>query len=344
MESRYRRTCRQGRVALVLAAAAGAAFLLRGLLLAVLGLVAGGAALAFLAHPVARRFERRLSRPAAALAALVALGAALALGAGLIVPALARELAGLAQALPRSLAALTGWSERVSAALSRAVPGLALPGADLASLAGRLPGLASGTVTLAVGAADGAGRLSLMVILGYFFLRDRDAFALRLELLIPRAARGLAVRMARAVGRELRLYLQAELLISLSVGALAAAGLALVGVRGAAALGPLIGLLNMIPYFGPFIGGVPAVLIALGDGPKRALLALAVLCAVQQLDGSLISPRIMGSVTGLSPALVLVGLFAGARLAGVWGMLLAIPAMIVFRTLFRVYVQRSENI
>lgn len=327
------------------ALAAGAlAFLLRGLIASVLALVAGGAAVAFLAHPLARVLEKKLSRPTAALASLLALGAVLALGLGFLVPALARELATLAEVLPRSLSALGAWTARASSALSRLLPGITLPELRPEAILGGLPNLASGTVTLAANAADVFGRLSIMVILGYFFLCDRESLGLRLELMLPQSVRGLAVRMANAVGRDLRLYLRAQLWIALSVAALAAGMLALLGVRSALVLGILIGLFNMIPYFGPFIGGAPAVLIALGDGLQKALLTLAALCLVQQLDGSVISPRIMGSVTGLSPALVLVALFAAARLAGVWGMLFALPVMIVFRTLFRVYVQRRENI
>ena len=100
----------------------------------------------------------------------------------------------------------------------------------------------------------------------------------------------------------------------------------------------------MIPYFGPFIGGVPAVLIALGDGPGKAAMVAVALAVVQQLDGSLISPKIMGSLTGFSPALVLVAIYAGARLGGIAGMLVALPAMMSIRTLFRVFVQKCENI
>ena len=118
----------------------------------------------------------------------------------------------------------------------------------------------------------------------------------------------------------------------------------IIGVRSALVLGLLIGVMNMIPYFGPFIGGAPAVLIALTDGWQKAALTFAALVLIQQLDGSWLSPRVLGSVTGFSPALVLVGLYAGASLGGVAGMLFALPVMLVIRTLFRVFVQKCENI
>ena len=303
----------------------------------------GAAALCFLALPLDKIFERRLPRPAAALLTLACIGGALALLMWLLLPAMLRQLVDLARALPRTLAMLSGWIGQARLWLEQRLPGVALPELDFGGMQGVLAGVAGGTFSLAVNLADLIGRASLIVVLAYFFLCDRDRLLLRLELLLPQAARATAVRMGNAVSRELRLYLRGQLMIAGAVGLLSVAGLALVGVRSALVLGPLIGLLNMIPYFGPFIGGVPAVLIALGDGWQKAALTVLALTVVQQLDGSWISPRIMGSLTGFSPALVLVGIYAGARLGGIAGMLLAMPVMMATRTLFRVFVQKCEN-
>ena len=92
------------------------------------------------------------------------------------------------------------------------------------------------------------------------------------------------------------------------------------------------------------LGAVPALIAALTSGWQTALLAALALIIVQQLDGLLISPRVMGALTGLSPAAVLLGVFAGGCALGVPGMLLALPAMMVTRTCVRVFVQRDENI
>ena len=333
----------QVRLAGVVLGTALAACWLRGPILQVGGLALSAAALCFLALPLDKVFERRLPRPAAALLTLACIGGGLALLMWLLLPAMLRQLVDLARALPRTLAMLSGWIGQARLWLGQRLPGVALPELDLGGLQGVLAGVAGGTFSLAVNLADLIGRASLIVVLAYFFLCDRDRLLLRLELLLPQAARATAVRMGNAVSRELRLYLRGQLMIAGAVGLLSVAGLALVGVRSALVLGPLIGLLNMIPYFGPFIGGVPAVLIALGDGWQKAALTVLALTVVQQLDGSWISPRIMGSLTGFSPALVLVVIYAGARLGGIAGMLLAMPVMMATRTLFRVFVQKCEN-
>jgi len=331
------------KAALVILASVALAVALRRLLLQVGGLALGAAALCFVAAPVARAFERRLSRPTAALAALLSIAALVGLLLWLLLPGMLREVKGLARALPDSLVQLKAWLDRARAGIEARLP-VSVPELDFSGLQATLSGLAGGTFSLAVNLADLVGRLSMMAVLSYFFLCDRDRLLLRLELLVPRAWRPVAVRMGNAVNRELRLYLRGQLLIAGAVALLSVGALLAVGVRSALVLGTVIGLMNMIPYFGPYIGGAPAVLIALGDGWQRALLTVAALALVQQLDGSWISPRIMESLTGFSPAVVLIGIYAGARAGGVAGMLFAMPVMLTVRTLFRIFVQKYENI
>ena len=327
----------------ILASLAGLALLWRPVV-QVAGLILGAGALCFLVSPLANRLERRLPRPAAALAALLAVIATLIGGIWLLLPSLIRELTELSRTLPVFVSSVSGWLDGARLWLQTRLPGVALPELDLSALQGYFAALAGGAVSFVSNLADMSGRLSMLVVLVYFFLRDRDGLLLRLELLLPCAWRATVVRMATAAGRELRLYLQGQLMIAGAVAVLAAVALAIVGVRSALLLGLVVGLLNMIPYFGPFIGGVPAVLIALTQSGQQAALTVAALTVVQQLDGSWISPRVMGSLTGFSPAAVLVGIFAGARLGGMNGMLLALPAMMTGRTLFRVFVQKYENI
>ena len=263
---------------------------------------------------------------------------------GCCCPPCCAEVVELARDAARVRGAAVRLAGRGAAVAAGRLPGVALPELELGGLQGAAVrrGQAARSASRSTWRTWPA-RLSLTVVLATSSSATGTRLLLRLELL-PQAWRATAVRMGNAVARELRLYLQGQLMIAGAVAVLAAVALAIVGVRSALVLGGLVGLLNMIPYFGPFIGGVPAVLIALGDGWQKAALTVVALTVVQQLDGSWISPRIMGSLTGFSPALVLVGIYGGARLGGVAGMLLALPVMMTSRTLFRVFVQKCENI
>ena len=330
---------------LAIAAGAALAVLFWPVLRAVAALVAGAAALAFLLAPLCRRLEGALGAGLAASACLLGLLILLAALLWLLAPALVRQAADLISALPAALQALRALGEKLSAWLREVgLENARMPQLDMGGLGDGVLRFAAGTVSFAGGVANAVSQISMAAVLSAFLLIDRKNLLLRLELCVPLRLRATAVRMGAAAGREVRLYLRAQAMVSLAVGALSALGLWLAGVRSALALGLLVGLFNLIPYFGPVLGAVPALAAALTSGWQTAAFAAVVLVIVQQLDGLLISPRVMGALTGLGPAAVLVGVFAGGCALGVPGMLLALPAMMVFRTCVRVFVQRDENI
>ena len=330
---------------LAIAAGAALAVFVWPVLRAVVALVAGAAALAFLLAPLCRRLEGALGAGLAASACLLGLLILLAALLWLLAPALVRQAADLISALPAALQALRALGEKLSAWLREVgLENARMPQLDMGGLGDGVLRFAAGTVSFAGGVANAVSQISMAAVLSAFLLIDRKNLLLRLELCVPLRLRATAVRMGAAAGREVRLYLRAQAMVSLAVGALSALGLWLAGVRSALALGLLVGLFNLIPYFGPVLGAVPALAAALTSGWQTAAFAAVVLVVVQQLDGLLISPRVMGALTGLGPAAVLVGVFAGGCALGVPGMLLALPAMMVFRTCVRVFVQRDENI
>lgn len=331
---------RTARIALPIAAASLIAILFRGMLLSLFGILFGAGAIAFLLAPMVSMLERYAKTPVAVLIAILFALSAAALFLWAMLPPMIRQTIALVQSLPESIQAIKTAADAASDWLLRHAS-IELPPLTLGEAA--LPSLASGTMAIAGNIADTTYRISLMVILAYFLLCDRKRLMIRAELLVPLSARKTFVRMGNAISRELRLYLRGQMLIALAVGMVAFIGLFAIGLDSALVLGAVVGLLNMIPYFGPVLGGIPAMLSAFGYGWKRALMTAFVLWLVQQIDGTLISPRILGNVSGLSPATVLIALFVGSYLGGILGMLLALPVLMTIRTAFRVYAQRNET-
>ena len=342
MEKRTRPT--MWKVALALAAGAALVALGWRLVAPALLLAAEAAGLAFLLLPLCRAFERLMAPGAAAALSLLSTLLLLAALAWLILPSLFAQLADLMRALPAAMEGARGLLERLNAWTQAVGLGaVALPTLNLENASGGMLAFAAGTVNFAGGVANAVSQITMAAVLAAFFLADRRRLTLRLELLAPLRFRALAVRMGMAAQREVRLYLRAQATVSLAVGALSGLGLWLAGVRSPLALGLLIGVFNLIPYFGPVLGAAPALAAALTSGWQTALFAAVVLIIVQQLDGSVISPRVMGGITGLSPAAVLLGVFAGGCAWGVGGMLLALPCMMVARTCARVLVQHDRR-
>lgn len=307
------------------------------------GLLLGAAILAFLLTPLCRLLERRLSRSTAALLALLGALALLGVAAAFLLPALVRQLMQLGDLLPDALERIRALVQALVQSLQKRLPGVALRDLDVSALGANLGEAARSAAQKLPSLADKFYRAFLTVVLSYFLISDRERILLRLELLVPLKWRYLAVRGGNELMRQLRMYLRGQATISLAVGLIASAGMALLGLQGALVLGLVVGICNVIPYFGPFLGGIPAVIAALGIGWQRALMTILALFLVQQIDGVLISPRVMGSITGFSPAVVLLALFSGARIGGIGAMLLTLPVLMACRTVYRVFVQRYEK-
>ena len=126
--------------------------------------------------------------------------------------------------------------------------------------------------------------------------------------------------------RESALYLRGQLILSLFVAAMTALALLLTRTPGALLLGLFMGVMELIPYIGPFIAGVPAVLLALQSGWTAALWTLLAICLVQQVEANLLS-----GATRLHPLAVLLAIAFGGMAGGVVGMMAALPLVVCVR-------------
>ena len=117
------------------------------------------------------------------------------------------------------------------------------------------------------------------------------------------------------------------------------------GVPNAWMLGMMVGLMNMIPYFGAIIGGIFCVLITLlSAGPTTALLVAIYIVVMQQIDGNLLQPRIVGSSIGLKPIYVLLAITLGGGLFGFWGIFLGVPVMAVVQLLIKDFISYRTRV
>ncbi len=110
------------------------------------------------------------------------------------------------------------------------------------------------------------------------------------------------------------------------VGTACFIGFWIAGVKYALILGMIIAVTNIIPYVGPFLGATPAVIIAFLDSPTKAFIALIIVVAVQQTDGNLLSPLIIGRRLNTHPLTIILLLIGAGSFGGILGMILAVPA------------------
>ena len=172
----------------------------------------------------------------------------------------------------------------------------------------------------------------MMVMLYLFFiLIDYEKIAHEWQYLIPKKQRPLATSIVGDVKHGMNAYFRGQSLIALIVGILFSIGFSIIGFPMAIGLGLFIGLLNMVPYM-QLIGFVPTIFLALLEARDTGqsfwwimLLALIVFAVVQLIQDLILTPRIMGKVMGLKPAIILLSLSVWGSLLGIIGLIIALP-------------------
>ncbi len=130
---------------------------------------------------------------------------------------------------------------------------------------------------------------------------------------------------------------------SLIIGILCFILMCILRLEYAVLISVIVGVTNMIPYFGPFIGAVPSALILLIISPQQALIFIIMILLLQQFDGNVLGPAILGESTGMSPLWIIFAITVGGYLFGVWGMFLGVPVTAVIAYLFQLLVNYLLN-
>jgi predicted PurR-regulated permease PerM len=190
--------------------------------------------------------------------------------------------------------------------------------------------------TTALAAVGGAlSGLALVLVGGLYLAAQPTLYAGGLLRLVPIASRGRVADTLDAVTVSLRNWLKGQALGMLFVGVATGLGLWLAGVPAAWAIGLVAGLAEFVPYLGILVAGIPAVVLGFGQGTDTGLWTIAVLIAVQQLQGNLVMPLLQNRMVDLPPAITIFGIIAAGILFGIAGVLLATPLTIVVLVLVR---------
>ena len=186
----------------------------------------------------------------------------------------------------------------------------------------KIAGMAAGVGTSTLG---GLGSLLVMVVTAIFFAIDPTLYVQGTACLMPRSWRPRAEEVMRDIGHTLRWWFVGQFLDMCAVGILTAIGLYVIGVKLAFTLALIAALFNFVPYIGALAGAVPAVLVALGQGPQTALYTAILFVVVQTLEGNVIAPLIQKRTVELAPVLTILSQTVLGSLFGPLGLILATP-------------------
>ena len=293
--------------------------------------------IAYIFYPLIVVFETRgMSRVGAILLVYTAFGVLFGITLWTVLPRLTNELDDVLRQLPRHV---RHWEELGQNTLG-IFRKIKLPGTIqdalnviMERLEVAIESLAGKITEMIMGAFANLVSLLISPVLAFYFLRDHQAMRGRSLQYVPAQYRGEVQRIMKEINQALNGFFRGQILVSLFVGLFIYGGLLLLGIPYALFIGFLAGIFDIIPYFGPVLGFVPAATFALLKSPLTVVWVLLLFVAANQIENGVISPKIIGDRVGLHPLVVILALFIGGDLMGLVGMLLAVPVAAILRVI-----------
>jgi predicted PurR-regulated permease PerM len=180
-----------------------------------------------------------------------------------------------------------------------------------------------------------------VLIFTFYLLLTRHKLQDQLGFLVGEEKRQKIGNLIDTLEKKLGGWARGELILMFAIGLGTYVGLLLIGIPFALPLAILAGIFEIIPFLGPIISSIPAVLIGFGISPLVGLGVIALAFLVHQLEGYILVPKIMEKSTGVSPLVVLISIAIGAKLAGIMGVIISVPFVITLRVLMEEYFTKE---
>ncbi len=177
------------------------------------------------------------------------------------------------------------------------------------------------------------------VIVSVYILKDKEKFAAQIKKLLYSTMSTERANKTIVLGRlthdKFGNFITGKIFDSIIIGMLCFVILTIFNVPYSALVSVIVGVTNVIPFFGPFIGAIPSAILILFADPIKCLTFIVIIIILQQFDGNILGPKILGSTTGVSSFWVIFSILVGSGLFGVWGMVCAVPMFAVIYTLIK---------
>lgn len=184
-------------------------------------------------------------------------------------------------------------------------------------------GLLTGTVSV----VNAFLTLITVLVISFYLVAEDRGMKKFVATLVPGEHRGFAVGLIDKIQKKMGMWVIGQVILSVSIFALTFIGLSLLRVDYALFLALLAGILEVVPYIGPFLSAVPGVFFAFIQNPPLALAVAIMYLVIQKTEGYVLVPKVMEKTVGTSPLVVLLALLIGFQLAGVIGLLIAVPVV-----------------
>jgi predicted PurR-regulated permease PerM len=164
-----------------------------------------------------------------------------------------------------------------------------------------------------------------VLVISFYLVAEEKGMKQFISALLPDQHQEFTMGLIEKIQKKMGLWILGQLILSFAIFLFTWIGLSILGIKYALFLALLAGLLEVVPYIGPFLSAVPGVLFAFIQNPPLALAVAILYLLIQKTEGYILVPKIMEKTVGTSPLVVLVALLIGFKLAGVVGLLVAVP-------------------
>ncbi|MBY7143297.1 AI-2E family transporter [Virgibacillus sp. NKC19-3] len=175
--------------------------------------------------------------------------------------------------------------------------------------------------------------LTVIPVLVFYFLKDYNKLKDYVKTFIPEKYRAQTSKLVHAIDKSLGSYIRGQLLVSLLVSLATWIVFQFLNINYALLLAIIMGITNLIPYFGPIIGAVPVMAIALTTSWKLVIFVLIAILAIQVIEGNFLSPYIVGKSINIHPIAIIFALLLGGELFGVIGLIVAVPLLTICKVI-----------
>jgi len=302
----------------------------------------------FFEEKVFRFMEKRRPRRGLVRALSVALSAILFLACiaaflAVILPNLANSISKLMLGLPVYLDSINKFISNLLSSFNMSEDMIARFSISQQDLSERLMEYVNTSLpnilNFSIGLTVSVSNAFIGLIVSIYFLMSKEKLIAQLKKVIyavcsQKIAQNI-ITVARKSNAVFSGFLSAKLLDALIVGVLCFIGMSIMQMPYAMLISVVIGVTNIIPFFGPFIGAIPSALILLIVSPQQTLIFVIFIIIIQQIDGQIIGPRILGESIGISALWTIFAIILGVGLFGFWGLLLGVPVFAVIFSIVR---------
>lgn len=183
----------------------------------------------------------------------------------------------------------------------------------------------SSVLSRTLGLFNGFFTIITVLVISFYLVAEERGMKQLIRSLVPARHQNFTVSLVAKIQKKMGMWVLGQLILSAFIFVFTFIGLSILHVKYALFLALLAGLLEIIPYIGPFVSAIPALFVALVQSPATAFATLILYILVQKVEGYVLVPKVMEKTIGTSPLIVLFALLIGFKLAGILGLLLAVP-------------------